>query len=78
MQKIKDQKLCFLKVSFHIIAWFESFTPLTNALILQDICRYSTGIQDLKSSADSPLKNDRFDVLKVPLVPKLFNFMDFF
>ena len=54
MPKFKDQKPYFLKVSFLVIAWFESFTPLTNALILQDICRYSTGIQDLKSSADSP------------------------
>ena len=58
--------------------WFVSVIPGTHALILQDICSYNTAIQDLKSSADSPLRNDRFDVLKVPLVPKLFNFMDFF
>ena len=51
---IYKQQLCFLKVSFHLKAWPASFTPLAHALILQDICGYDTGIQDLKSSAVSP------------------------
>ena len=54
MPDIKAQQLCFSKVSFHLKAWFLSSTPLAHALILQDICGYNTGIQDLKSSAVSP------------------------
>ena len=53
MPEIKAQQLCFLKVSFHLKARSASFTPLAQALILQDICGYNTGIQDLKSSAES-------------------------
>ena len=54
MPEIKAQRLCFLKVSFHLKALSASFTPLAHALILQDICGYNTGIQDLKSSVVSP------------------------
>ena len=54
MPEIKAQQLCFIKVSFHLKAWSASFTLWAHALILQDICGYNTGIQDLKSSAVSP------------------------